>query len=115
VIDSHKNKAIEDVVILSGDHLYRMDYMQFVEAHRACDADITVGCIPCDDDRASDFGLMKIDGDGVITEFSEKPKGDALKAMQVRRRRLYLSHVSTASQHIWGWCGDPSPSPTRLV
>lgn len=91
VIDSHKNKAIEDVVILSGDHLYRMDYMQFVEAHRACDADITVGCIPCDDDRASDFGLMKIDGDGVITEFSEKPKGDALKAMQVDTTVLGLT------------------------
>ena len=78
-----KNRSVEDIVILSGDHLYRMDYMKFVDHHRATNADITIGCLPMDDKRASDFGLMKIDGEGRIVEFSEKPKGDALKAMQV--------------------------------
>lgn len=83
LLQDNKNKAIEDVVILSGDHLYRMDYMQFVEQHRATNADITVGCIPCEEDRASDFGLMKINDEGAITEFCEKPKGERLKTMQV--------------------------------
>jgi len=83
ILEDNKNKIIDDVVILSGDHLYRMDYMHFVEAHRESGADITVGCIPCDAERASDFGLMKIDKEARITEFSEKPKGDALKAMEV--------------------------------
>ena len=46
---------------------YRMDYMKFVEHHRATGADITIGCLPCDEERASDFGLMKIDDDGRIT------------------------------------------------
>jgi glucose-1-phosphate adenylyltransferase len=78
-----KNRSVEDIVILSGDHLYRMDYMAFVDRHRATNADISIGCLPMDDKRASDFGLMKINDEGRIIEFSEKPKGDALKAMQV--------------------------------
>ena len=46
---------------------YRMDYMKFVEHHRATNADITIGCLPVDKARASDFGLMKIDAEGRIT------------------------------------------------
>lgn len=43
----------------AGDHLYRMDYMKFVEKHRETGADITVSALPMDNERASDFGLMK--------------------------------------------------------
>ena len=46
---------------------YRMDYMKFVEYHRDQGADITVGCLPVDYERASDFGLMNIDNEGVVT------------------------------------------------
>lgn len=74
---------MEDVIILSGDHLYRMDYSDFIKTHRTCNADITVSCLPMDDSRASDFGLMKIDNTGRIVDFAEKPSGDELKAMQV--------------------------------
>lgn len=74
---------MEDVIILSGDHLYRMDYSDFIKTHRSCNADITVSCLPMDDSRASDFGLMKIDSTGRIIDFAEKPSGDELKAMQV--------------------------------
>jgi len=86
-----KNKDVVDIVILSGDHLYRMDYMKFVEHHRRTNADITIGCLPMDDSRASDFGLMKCDENCRIREFSEKPKGDALKAMAVDTTLLGLS------------------------
>ena len=44
-----------------------MDYMKFVEYHREQGADITVGCLPVDYERASDFGLMNIDQEGVVT------------------------------------------------
>ena len=54
-----KNKDVEDIVILSGDHLYRMNYMDFVNHHRRTNADITIAVLPLDDKRASDFGLMK--------------------------------------------------------
>ncbi|KAK3282885.1 hypothetical protein CYMTET_9397 [Cymbomonas tetramitiformis] len=73
----------KDYLILSGDHLYRMDYELFVAKHRECDADITVGAVPMDEERAAAFGLMKIDDTGRIIDFAEKPEGDALKAMAV--------------------------------
>ncbi|NJR71495.1 MAG: glucose-1-phosphate adenylyltransferase, partial [Synechococcales cyanobacterium CRU_2_2] len=74
---------VDEFIILSGDHLYRMDYSEFVQAHRDSGADITLSVVPIDEARASDFGLMKIDGQGRVIDFSEKPKGEALKAMQV--------------------------------
>ena len=82
---------VDEYVILSGDHLYRMDYRKFVERHRETGADITLSVVPMDEKRASDFGLMKIDGSGRVIDFCEKPKGDELKAMQVDTTVLGLS------------------------
>ncbi|GAB4198615.1 MAG: glucose-1-phosphate adenylyltransferase [Coleofasciculaceae cyanobacterium] len=81
---------VDEFVILSGDHLYRMDYSLFVERHRETNADITLSVIPIDEKRASDFGLMKIDNNGRVIDFSEKPKGEALKQMQVDTTTLGL-------------------------
>ncbi|KAG1677828.1 hypothetical protein FOA52_008592 [Chlamydomonas sp. UWO 241] len=79
-----KNRLIEDVVILSGDHLYRMDYMKFVNYHREMNADITIACLPNGPEKAKDFGLMKIDENRRIIAFAEKPKTDeALNTMRV--------------------------------
>ncbi|KAE8057144.1 hypothetical protein FH972_013857 [Carpinus fangiana] len=91
VFEDAKNKSIEHILILSGDHLYRMDYMDFVQKHIDTNADITVSCVPMDESRASDYGLMKIDNTGRIIQFSEKPKGPDLKAMQVDTTVLGLS------------------------
>lgn len=92
VFEDAKHKNIEHVVILSGDHLYRMNYMEFVQKHIDTNADVTVSCVPMDDSRASDYGLMKIDGTGRIIHFAEKPKGPSLEAMQVDTTLLGLSH-----------------------
>ncbi|XP_037444100.1 glucose-1-phosphate adenylyltransferase large subunit isoform X2 [Triticum dicoccoides] len=81
LFDDAKSKDIEDVLILSGDHLYRMDYMDFVQSHRQRDAGISICCLPIDGSRASDFGLMKIDDTGRVISFSEKPRGADLKEM----------------------------------
>ncbi len=81
---------VDEYLILSGDHLYRMDYRQFVQRHRETGADITLSVVPIDEKRASDFGLMKIDDTGRVVDFSEKPKGNALKAMQVDTTTLGL-------------------------
>nr|AEL29992.1 ADP-glucose pyrophosphorylase small subunit [Dunaliella parva] len=75
--------GVEDFLILSGDHLYRMDYRDFVRKHKESQAAITIAALPCAEKEATGFGLMKIDGNGVVTDFAEKPKGDALKSMQV--------------------------------
>jgi glucose-1-phosphate adenylyltransferase len=74
---------VDEYLILSGDHLYRMNYADFIHRHRETKADITLSVIPVDERRASDYGLMKIDKNGRVVSFSEKPKGDALTAMQV--------------------------------
>lgn len=74
---------VMEFLILAGDHLYRMDYEKFIQAHRETDADITVAALPMDEKRATAFGLMKIDEEGRIIEFAEKPKGEQLKAMMV--------------------------------
>ncbi len=82
---------VDEYLILSGDHLYRMDYSDFVRRHRETGADITLSVVPIDDKRASSFGLMKIDDNGRIVDFSEKPKGDELKQMQVDTSILGLN------------------------
>ena len=82
---------VDQYLILSGDHLYRMDYANFVQRHRETKADITISVVPMDENRASDFGMMKIDQSGRVTAFSEKPKGDALKSMRVDTTVLGLS------------------------
>lgn len=81
---------VEEYLILSGDHLYRMDYREFVQRHRDTNADITLSVLPIDHKRASDYGLMKIDNKGRVIDFSEKPKGDALTKMQVDTTTLGL-------------------------
>ncbi|KAK8567226.1 hypothetical protein V6N13_005137 [Hibiscus sabdariffa] len=96
VFENAKAKDVQHVLILSGDHLYRADYMDFVQKHIDTYADITVSCLPMDDSRASDFGLMKIDGTGRIIQFAEKPKGDDLKAMQGDTSILGLSEENAA-------------------
>ncbi len=80
----------KDYLILSGDHLYRMDYRPFVQVHRETDADVTLSVLPIDESRASSFGLIKIDDKGKVIQFTEKPKGDPLRSMQVDTRVLGL-------------------------
>ncbi len=89
---------VDEYLILSGDHLYRMDYADFVERHRETNADITLSVIPIDQKRASDFGLMKINDDGRVISFSEKPKGDALEAMKVDTTILGLTPEKAKEQ-----------------
>ncbi|QUS59817.1 glucose-1-phosphate adenylyltransferase [Synechocystis sp. PCC 7339] len=82
---------VDEYLILSGDHLYRMDYAQFIRRHRETKADITLSVVPVDDKKAPELGLMKIDAQGRVVDFSEKPKGDALRQMQVDTTLLGLS------------------------
>ncbi|EPS66248.1 hypothetical protein M569_08527, partial [Genlisea aurea] len=91
LFEDTRNKHIEDILVLSGDHLYRMDYMDFVQDHKQSGADITISCLPIDQSRASDFGLMKINSEGRVLSFSEKPKGNDLKALAVDTTALGLS------------------------
>ncbi|MBE9075791.1 glucose-1-phosphate adenylyltransferase [Romeria aff. gracilis LEGE 07310] len=82
---------VDEYLILSGDHLYRMDYQHFVQRHRETGADVTLSVVPIGYKTASSFGLIKIDENGRVVEFSEKPKGDALTEMEVDTTTLGLS------------------------
>ncbi len=65
--------ADENVIILGGDHLYRMDYRKFFEHHQKTRSDISIAVIPIHEKEASGFGILKTDENGKITEFFEKP------------------------------------------
>ena len=65
------------VLVLSGDHLYKMDYRPFLQAHIDSRAEITVGVVPVTREAASSFGILRMDRDW-IAEFVEKPSEPAL-------------------------------------
>ncbi len=66
--------AHEHIIILSGDHLYRMDYRSFLRYHVEKDADISIAVKPVFEKETGEFGILKTDGEGRITEFVEKPR-----------------------------------------
>jgi glucose-1-phosphate adenylyltransferase len=63
----------EYVLILAGDHIYKMDYGTMIAAHVESGADMTVGCLEVDLEMAKAFGVMSVDEDNMITQFAEKP------------------------------------------
>lgn len=63
----------EYMVILAGDHIYKMDYELMLQQHLDLDADVTVGCLEVPRLEASGFGVMQVDGDDRIVSFLEKP------------------------------------------
>ena len=63
----------EKVLILAGDHIYKMDYRELIEFHETNNADLTVPCIEVPIKEASRFGVMSIDNEQRIVEFNEKP------------------------------------------
>ncbi|HVF56950.1 MAG TPA: sugar phosphate nucleotidyltransferase, partial [Pyrinomonadaceae bacterium] len=84
------------VLILSGDHLYRMDYRKFLARHYETQADVTVSVVPFVREAAEEFGLLKADPTGHILEFREKPKGEALEEMRVDTTAFGLSPEEAA-------------------
>lgn len=96
IIRSHRP---EYVLILAGDHIYKMDYGTMLAAHVESEADITVGCIEVPVEDAKGFGVMAVDEDLRIREFEEKPEhpkpipdqpGKALASMGIY---VFSTHV----------------------
>lgn len=71
IVDSYNVKY---VIILAGDHVYKMDYEIMLAQHVATGADVTIGCLTVPREEASAFGVMAVDKDMRITSFLEKPK-----------------------------------------
>ena len=64
----------EYLLILSGDHIYKMDYSKMLKFHQMREADATIAVIPVPMEEASRFGIMNADAEGMILEFEEKPE-----------------------------------------
>ena len=70
--------AEENIIILSGDHLYRMDYAAFLDHHIEKEADVSIAVKPIYAHEAGEFGVLKADNTGRITSFFEKPKEEKI-------------------------------------
>ena len=113
-------EAIEPryILILAGDHVYKMNYAAMIHEHIAKGADVTVGCIETPVKDAREFGVMAIDDDKRVMQFSEKPHqptkipgepGFALASMGIYvfnaeflYRQLRLDAANTTSRHDFG-------------
>jgi len=99
------------VLILSGDHLYRMDYRKFVEAHLGSGAEITIAVTPVSAAQASEFGVMKVNQRNRITDFFEKPKSpadvDGMSAPEEVLRRAGVApgrtHLASMGIYLFNW------------
>ncbi len=72
-IDIIRHHNPKYVLILAGDHIYKMDYGPMLASHVETNADLTVGCIEVDLDTARSFGVMSVNAEQRITQFTEKP------------------------------------------
>jgi glucose-1-phosphate adenylyltransferase len=73
-LDIIRNYQPEYVLILAGDHIYKMDYGPLLAYHVEQNADLTVGCVEVPTDQATAFGVMTVDDEGRILAFNEKPR-----------------------------------------
>ena len=99
------------MLILSGDHLYRMDYRKMLRRHIEAGAELTVSVMEVPVEEASRFGIVTTDGDGRITKFTEKPKqpdsnlasmGIYVFSTAVLREALARDSENPASSHDFG-------------
>ncbi len=101
----------ENVLILSGDHIYKMDYARMLAAHEKNGADLTVSVIEVPWEEASRFGIMTADDEGRIVKFSEKPKnpdsnlasmGIYIFAWKALKKALLDDHADPSSERDFG-------------
>ncbi|MCI8412981.1 MAG: glucose-1-phosphate adenylyltransferase [Clostridia bacterium] len=88
----------EHVLILSGDHIYKMDYSEMLREHEENDADCTIGVIDVPPEEASRFGIMDFAADKRITSFEEKPKkpksNHASMGIYIFRKRVLIDELT---------------------
>jgi glucose-1-phosphate adenylyltransferase len=90
------SRGAEDMLVLAGDHLYRMDYGRFIRFHRESRADLTIAVYPVSRMDALRYGILKTNDEGRIATFREKPQDtDVLADLKSRRRseRPYLASM----------------------
>ena len=97
---------VEHVLILSGDHLYLMDYQEMLATHILCGADVTVSVLPVPRERSVDFGIVQIDSDARVVDFFEKPSDEKLlDELEVPDRVFLERGVDPKGRHHIGSMG----------
>jgi glucose-1-phosphate adenylyltransferase len=91
----------DDVLILAGDHLYRMDYAAMIEFHRQVEADVTVAVRPITAGDATRFGVLRLAGDRRITAFAEKPEDEAVLRRMVSREDADLPYLGSMGIYVF--------------
>ena len=86
-IDIIESYGPQFIVLLAGDHVYKMDYEKMLQQHVDSGADVTVGCLEAPLEEATAFGVMHIDTENNIIAFLEKPEESAAHARQTRGQR----------------------------
>ena len=88
------------ILILSGDQLYQMDFLEMAKEHILKNADLSIATIPVDASDAPDFGIMKVDKKGMIESFTEKPKSEILhewvspvSKTEEKKGKIYLASM----------------------
>jgi glucose-1-phosphate adenylyltransferase len=89
------------VLVLSGDHMYRMDYRAMLDAHVASGADISLAALPCSAADIAEFGAVRVDREGRVVEFREKPKtAQAREGMEASAELLARSGASSERPYL---------------
>lgn len=100
------------VLVLSGDHLYRMDYRKFIQFHLDKQADVSIAVYPIFSSQAQEFGVMKVDNQSRIAAFLEKPKDpDQIESMRVPEEVFHQfqidaagrTHLASMGVYIFNW------------
>ncbi|MDO9519972.1 MAG: glucose-1-phosphate adenylyltransferase [Pseudohongiella sp.] len=103
-LDFIRQCAPEYVLVLGGDHVYKMNYGRMIADHIASHADVTVCCIDVPIEDASQFGIMAVDNDQRVTGFAEKPKqpqalpGDPSRALA--SMGIYVFNAAFLYEHL---------------
>lgn len=95
----------ENVLILSGDHIYKMHYGKMLKAHKQSGAAITIAVMPVPWEEASRFGIMNVDENGNIVEFEEKPKNPKSNLASMG---IYIFNYEILKKYLTEDENDPS-------
>lgn len=79
----------EDILILAGDHIYKMNYYTMIDFHRSHSAELTVGVVEVEKDKSPQLGVVDVDRDGKVSGFQEKPKNP--KVIPDQPDKIYAS------------------------
>jgi glucose-1-phosphate adenylyltransferase len=111
-LEEVRQRSSEHVLVLSGDHVYKMDYREMAEFHLSRNADVTMAVTPVEWERTPHFGIVELEADGRATHFLEKPRtrprsntasmGVYIFRVEILARELERDAADPRSQHDFG-------------